>query len=66
MGKDMNRNLRKDQFLNKNEAARLKAERSALNDVSGGFKTGPQGNPGTKRARTRSASKTKAIREDLS
>ena len=48
------------------QAAKLRAERSALNDVSGGFKTGAQDNPGTKRARTRSAAKNKAIREDLS
>jgi hypothetical protein len=46
-------------------AARLKAERAALNDSSGGFKTGAQANPGTKRARTRSAAKKRAIREDL-
>jgi hypothetical protein len=46
-------------------AARLKAERAALNEASGGFKTGAQGNPGTKRARTRSAAKKRAIREDL-
>jgi hypothetical protein len=44
--------------------ARLKAERSALNDVSGKFSTGAQQNSGTKRARTRSAAKAKAIRED--
>jgi hypothetical protein len=47
-------------------AAKLKAERAALNEVSGGFKTGAQKNPGTKRARTRSAAKGRAIREDLS
>jgi hypothetical protein len=47
-------------------AAKLKAERAALNEVSGGFKTGAQKNPGTKRARTRSAARGKAIREDLS
>jgi hypothetical protein len=47
------------------KAARLKAERAALNDVSGGFKTGALGNPGTKRARTRDAAKKRAIREDM-
>lgn len=47
-------------------AARLKAERAALNDAAGGFKTGAQGNPGNKRARTRSAAKKRAIREDMS
>lgn len=46
-------------------AARLKAERSALNDASGKFATGAQGNKGTKRARTRSAAKDRAIREDM-
>ena len=47
-------------------AAKLKAERGALNDASGKFSTGAQDNPGTKRARTRGAAKNKAIREDLS
>ena len=47
-------------------AARLKAERAALNESSGKFKTGAQGNPGTKRARTRGAAKNRAIREDMS
>jgi hypothetical protein len=47
-------------------AAKLKAERAALNESSGKFKTGAQANPGTKRARTRGAAKNKAIREDLS
>jgi len=46
-------------------AARLKAERAALNEASGKFKTGAQQNKGTKRARTRSAAKNKAIREDM-
>lgn len=48
------------------QGAKLKAERAALNEASGKFKTGAQANPGTKRARTRSASKNRAIREDLS
>ena len=46
-------------------AAKLKAERAELNASSGKFKTGALGNPATKRARTRSAAKGKAIREDL-
>jgi hypothetical protein len=46
-------------------AARLKAERAGLNESSGKFKTGAQGNPATKRARTRGAAKNKAIREDM-
>ncbi len=45
-------------------AARLKAERAALNDASGQFSTGAHANKGERRARTRSASKNKAIRED--
>jgi hypothetical protein len=45
-------------------AARLKAERSALFAASGKIKTGAQQNPGDKRARTRGAAKNKAIRED--
>jgi hypothetical protein len=48
------------------QGAKLKAERAALNEASGKFATGAQGNPGTKRARTRGAAKNKAIREDLS
>jgi len=46
-------------------AARLKAERAALFESSGKIKTGAQQNPADKRARTRSAAKTRAIREDL-
>jgi hypothetical protein len=46
-------------------AAKLKAERAELNNASGKFKTGAQGNPGTKRARTRGAAKDRAIREDM-
>ena len=46
-------------------AAKLKAERAELNASSGKFKTGALGNPATKRARTRNAAKSKAIREDL-
>jgi len=45
-------------------AARLKAERAALNDASGKFSTGAHANKGERRARTRGASKNKAIRED--
>lgn len=51
---------------NRVQEARLKAERSALNDSMGQFATGNQQNPKDKRARTRSASKARAIREDLS
>lgn len=36
-----------------------------LNESMGKFKTGGHKNPATKRARTRSAAKSKAIREDL-
>jgi hypothetical protein len=54
----------KGMFIDVN-AARLKAERAALNEASGGFKTGAQANKGTKRARTRSAAKNRAIREDM-
>ena len=45
--------------------ARLNAEREALHEVSGKFATGVQQNKGEKRARTRKAAKSKAIREDL-
>jgi hypothetical protein len=51
--------------LNQVEQARRNAESAALNEVSGKFKTGPNANPATKRARTRNAAKNKAIREDL-
>jgi hypothetical protein len=53
--------------MNKAEQARLKAERSALAVVlrerSRSNASGVHGNKGTKRARTRSASKAKALRE---
>lgn len=52
--------------LNMVAEARRKAESAALFEASGKFKTGAQKNPATKRARTRSAAKGKAIREDLS
>jgi hypothetical protein len=64
MGKVPNRASQRVGQIDVN-AARLKAERAALNDSSGKFKTGAQKNPGTKRARTRSAAKTRAIREDM-
>ena len=54
----------KGMFIDVN-AARLKAARAGLNESSGKFKTGAQGNPATKRARTRGAAKNKAIREDM-
>ena len=46
-------------------AARLKAERQALNQVSGGFKTGAIKSKAEKRNSTRSDKKRNAIREDL-
>lgn len=52
--------------LSKAAEARRKAESAALFESSGKFKTGANQNPATKRARTRSAAKGKAIREDLS
>jgi hypothetical protein len=53
----------KKQQLNRVAQARLKAESAALNSDMGKFKTGAHNNPGTKRARTRSAAVQKAIKE---
>jgi hypothetical protein len=47
--------------LNKAAQARRNAESKALHEVSRQFKTGPNANPSTKRARTRSAANKKAI-----
>ena len=53
--------------MNKNEVARLKAERevlaSLLRERSRSNASGVHSNKGTKRANTRSASKAKAMRE---
>jgi hypothetical protein len=49
--------------LNQVMQARRNAESAALHASSGKFATGPLANPATKRARTRSAAKTKAIKE---
>lgn len=46
-------------------AAKLKAERQALNDLQGGFKTGANKSRAEKRNTTRSDKKRNAIREDM-
>lgn len=51
--------------LGKAAQAMRNAASAELNASMGKFKTGAQKNPGTKRARTRSAAKAKSIREDL-
>lgn len=47
--------------LNKAAKARRNVESKALHEVSRQFKTGPNANPATKRTKTRSAAKKKAI-----
>lgn len=51
---------------NRVQEARLKAERAALNDASGAFKTGAIKSSAEKRNTTRADRKRNAIREDLS
>jgi hypothetical protein len=53
----------KKQHLNKVEAAVRKAASAELHESMGKFKTGGHKNPATKRARTRSAAKNKAVED---
>ena len=54
---------KKKQGLNKAAAARRKVESAELYKNMGKFKTGPNANPATKRSKTRSAAKTKAVED---
>ena len=47
--------------LNKAAQARRNVESAALHENMGKFKTGPNANPATKRIKTRSAAKKKAV-----
>jgi len=53
----------KKQNLNKAAAARSKVESAELHKIMGKFKTGEHQNPATKRTRTRSAAKKKAVED---
>jgi len=54
---------KKPQALNKATKAMRNIASAELNKNMGKFKTGPNANPATKRSKTRSASRTKAVED---
>jgi hypothetical protein len=54
---------KKPQALNKAAKVMRNVASAELNKNMGKFKTGPNANPATKRSKTRSAAKTKAVED---